>query len=586
MADINTWRDLLLPTCQDVRVRFRQFCETPVPAVVQTSSFKPVLWNPMRLPASVRLVVGLPAMMQGHLGDIINESYSGTAAGTSFLDDDIGLITPQSVLYQLRLNCLRTIFLTNSEPSSGVIAQYLSNLVGDIYRALTNNVLEFRSQEPSLNRTVITDHSYRLNDAIKILWEDKSPQVFNKFMRELMTQLRPDEVLNLYQDSSDKYTGYEAILGKLVYHAGDVDLDGSPRHIRWAVIFSGLHYTIMYIPRTPGRPRVYCSPIAKFCLPPGDDEGQLPPIWSMLVYMLLTDVRDIDDDTLMQRFGLDLPTEDSSLSPEGRQKTEDGMRSARLQSKGGGSSAGPSNVPTGNRANIVIQCLDGLPIEFTLVDAPLPQLAKKMCRQFIHFDHYLGGGWSSVYASRKWRVVVKFAAVPKKDKAMLERQLSNETAVYHKLSRIAGWVVPLHYGEYKWDGGRAIILSDEGRSLSHLETFTSLSFVERLIIFWELYCIHLLGVEHGDLEPRNVLQKWSRFPKIIDFGFANVNHSCPGWNQCEELKDVLRKVGLDKVDLWLKCRVLEKITLLTGTDHHRLPLMIFIFILLIMKWTF
>ncbi|KAI9453431.1 hypothetical protein F5148DRAFT_1151967 [Russula earlei] len=554
MIGINTWRDLLFPGRQDARVRLRQFRDSPVPTVVHTSTFNTGVVNQMRLPASVRLVEGLLDRMQVHLGDIINESYSGTAAGTSFIDDDIGRITPQSVLQQLQLSCLITEFVTNNEASSGVIARNLSLLVAHIYRALTNNVLVFRSQEPSQHRVVITDHSYRLNGELKILWEDKSSRVFESFMRELMTQLGTNQVLNLYRDSSNKYTGYEAILGKLVYHAGNDFLVGSPR-VRWAVIFGGLHYIVMCIPRTPGRPRVYCSPITQFCLPPGNAKGQLPPIWSMLVYMLLTEVRDIDDNTLIQRLGLSDPTEDSSLSPKGREKTKQGIRSLRSKSKRGGSSAGPSNT----RANIVIQCLDGLPIEFTLVDAPLSQLAKKMCHQFVHLDHYLGGGWSSVYASRKWNVVVKFAAVPKKDKAMLERQLSNETAAYHKLSRIAGWVVPLHYGEYEWDGGRAIILSNEGRSLSHLETFTSMSFLERLIIFGELYCIHLMGVEHGDLEPRNVLQKWSRFPKIIDFGFANVNHSCPGWSQCGELKDMWRKLGLDKVDLWLKCRrVLEK----------------------------
>ncbi len=53
-------------------------------------------------------------------------------------------------------------------------------------------------------------------------------------------------------------------------------------------------------------------------------------------------------------------------------------------------------------------------------------------------------GWSSVYASSKSHVVVKFADVPKKDKAELKCQLSNEKIAYNKLSRITGWVVPRH----------------------------------------------------------------------------------------------------------------------------------------------
>jgi hypothetical protein len=42
-----------------------------------------------------------------------------------------------------------------------------------------------------------------------------------------------------------------------------------------------------------------------------------------------------------------------------------------------------------------------------------------------------------VFASKS-HVVVKFAAVPKKDKAELVRQLSNEKAAYKKLNRFAG----------------------------------------------------------------------------------------------------------------------------------------------------
>jgi hypothetical protein len=84
-----------------------------------------------------------------------------------------------------------------------------------------------------------------------------------------------------------------------------------------------------------------------------------------------------------------------------------------------------------------------------------------------------------MFASSKSHVVVKFAAVPKKDKAEPVRQLTNEETAYKKLNRIAGWIIPRFYGEYEWHGRRALILSDEGRSLSHLEIFTSLPLIER-----------------------------------------------------------------------------------------------------------
>ncbi|KAI0272857.1 hypothetical protein BGY98DRAFT_1000782 [Russula aff. rugulosa BPL654] len=180
--------------------------------------------------------------------------------------------------------------------------------------------------------------------------------------------------------------------------------------------------------------------------------------------------------------------------------------------------------------SITVQCLDAHPMELLLVNASHSHQAKKQYHPFVHLDRHLGAGWSSVFASSKSHVVVKFAAVPKKDKAELVRQLSDEKAAYKKLNRIAGWIIPRLYGEYEWHGGRALVLSDEGQSLSHLEDFKSLSLIERLILFAEMYCIHYLGVEHGDFEPQNVLRKrWPCFLKIIDFGFSDVDHTCPGW---------------------------------------------------------
>ena len=118
-------------------------------------------------------------------------------------------------------------------------------------------------------------------------------------------------------------------------------------------------------------------------------------------------------------------------------------------------------------------------MELLLVNASRFQRAKKQYHPFIHLDRHLGAGWSSVFASSKSRVVVKFAVVPKKDKTELIRQLGDEKAAYEKLNRIAGWIIPRLYGEYEWHGGRALVISDEGRSLPNLETFESLPLIER-----------------------------------------------------------------------------------------------------------
>ncbi len=82
---------------------------------------------------------------------------------------------------------------------------------------------------------------------------------------------------------------------------------------------------------------------------------------------------------------------------------------------------------------MVVQYFEAFPIELTLIDTPRCQFGKKP-RLFIHLDHH-GVSWSSVYTSSKSHVVLKLAAVPKRDKVELERQLSIEKATYHKLSR-------------------------------------------------------------------------------------------------------------------------------------------------------
>jgi hypothetical protein len=56
-----------------------------------------------------------------------------------------------------------------------------------------------------------------------------------------------------------------------------------------------------------------CSPIMQFCLRPGEQEpAPQPPIWSILVYMLLVETLNIDDEALRQRLGIVVPSRDPS----------------------------------------------------------------------------------------------------------------------------------------------------------------------------------------------------------------------------------------------------------------------------------
>ncbi len=55
-------------------------------------------------------------------------------------------------------------------------------------------------------------------------------------------------------------------------------------------------------------------------------------------------------------------------------------------------------------------------------------------------------------------------------------------------------------------------------------------------------------LERGNLEPRNVAAKEVvLFFNLIDIGFSNVNHTCPGRMECGELKDVWRNLQPDTV---------------------------------------
>jgi len=278
--------------------------------------------------------------------------------------------------------------------------------------------------------------------------------------------------------------------------------------------------------------------------------------------MPLVERRDVNDEALRQKLGVVVPSRDPSPLHLGSKTDAGGRRyPGRLGTVNErDESQSPSGTLSEAPETITVQCIDARPIELSLVNMPHPHRANKQYHSFIHFDRHLGAGWSTVFASSKSNVVVKFAVVPKKDKAELIRQPSNEKLAYNKLSRITGWVVPHLYGEYEWYGGRALVLSKEGRSLS---------LIERLILFAEVYCMHYLGVEHRDLEPQNVLRKrWSYIFKIIDFGFSDVDHKCPGWRECGELREVWHNLQLDRVNFRF------------GLDHRLFLLSMIVFPLL------
>ncbi|KAI9513464.1 hypothetical protein F5148DRAFT_1278832 [Russula earlei] len=488
---VRTWSDLLFPDPPSRTSLSRVDEVAGQLRALHPTTLAPEIWAPKRLSSSAYLIKDLPKMMQEHLRDIIHQSYSE----------------------QLQRQCEEREIRITYEADSKAVAQDISRLVIDIFRSLTEN------------RVVFLDEVLSSDSAMT--------KAFDKFIGELIEQMETHGLsINLCTDPTPSaYKGHKARFRG--HHAGDIE----PR-VRWAIVLSGLHYIIAYIP--PGtkgeQPRIYCSQIMRSCIPPDDEQGPQPFIWSLVVYMLLTELLNIDEETLKQRFALPLPWEDSS--------------SPNLRS--------PANSAQ------------------MLIDAPQSQRVEKQHSLSISLGHSLGGGWPSMYAASNSPIIVKFAVAPRKDKAELERQLRNEKVAYIKLSPLADWVVPRLYGEFEWYGGRAIVLSYVGQPLPDLEDFMSLSPVGRVILFGELCCIHYFGVEHGDLEPRNVLRRrWSFVLKIVDFEFSNVDRSCPGWKQCHELNEVWYKLQLDRLSVIIKIRPVSSM------NHRHLLFIMVVFTLLV-----
>ena len=71
---------------------------------------------------------------------------------------------------------------------------------------------------------------------------------------------------------------------------------------------------------------MFCSPILPFCLRTGEQEPFIQPIWSILVYMLLVETLEVDDETLRERLGVVVPPEILSSSISGSKIDTRGRR--------------------------------------------------------------------------------------------------------------------------------------------------------------------------------------------------------------------------------------------------------------------
>ncbi|KAJ7633819.1 hypothetical protein DFH06DRAFT_685930 [Mycena polygramma] len=123
-------------------------------------------------------------------------------------------------------------------------------------------------------------------------------------------------------------------------------------------------------------------------------------------------------------------------------------------------------------------------------------------------------------------------------------RIAHEFDVYNVLRRLQGFSIPTLFGLYRSDeeGSSAVLItSDEGTAL---HSFDDLGLQDRRTLVQHLIRIHQAGVEHHDVEPRNVVLSRTRGPTIVDFDGASLNHRCEG-RGCDELREVARRLGID-----------------------------------------
>ncbi|KAJ6603621.1 hypothetical protein DFH09DRAFT_854818, partial [Mycena vulgaris] len=112
-------------------------------------------------------------------------------------------------------------------------------------------------------------------------------------------------------------------------------------------------------------------------------------------------------------------------------------------------------------------------------------------------------------------------------------RLRREFEAYNVLHALQGVAIPILLGLYRNedDGSSVLIMSNAGVPLTQ---FDELSASDRHKLLAHLICLHQAGVQHNDMEPRNIVMSASRGPVIIDFDNASLGHSCPGLS-CTEL---------------------------------------------------
>jgi hypothetical protein len=214
-----TFRDFFCPgNDHDTRVILSDVIEGPIAtSAATTSSFAlgKSRWDPKRLPALAHLFEDLPSKMLQNLRAIIDQHYPDQSASPNFTDHRGRIFTPDGIKLDIEARLAPLTLNLSYEPGVSMITEVLRYSVQVLYAVLTGDSLEVNGQSRTRNNAVRTDHLFSLGDRSGILWEDKSPKAFDKFIGELMEKMRDGSTVLCRETKPTVYKGYKAICGKV-----------------------------------------------------------------------------------------------------------------------------------------------------------------------------------------------------------------------------------------------------------------------------------------------------------------------------------------------------------------------------------
>jgi hypothetical protein len=154
--------------------------------------------------------------MQDHLGQILDDHYAGQAAERHFTRYGI-TYTPDGCFDLFKDRMQMFIFDRNTEAQAISLTTHIHAFVEELLYALTSANVWLENQIRTILHNVRTDHTFILDGRIAILWENKSPKVFDAFIEELMQAMtQHNGKMDLFPESRPIiYTGYRAILSNV-----------------------------------------------------------------------------------------------------------------------------------------------------------------------------------------------------------------------------------------------------------------------------------------------------------------------------------------------------------------------------------